>query len=175
MMTHSSLDSGPLVRSLDRFAHICGEVLWVLPLLLIALQFAVVVMVYAFQIGSIQLQESLRYVNALMILGGAGYTLAHDEHVRVDIVYSNLSDRGRALVTVAGTLGLLFPFIGLFFYSAVPYALSSWMILETSVEASGLPVVYILKSTLLLFPLTLLAAGLRDLVVALRVVKGAGA
>lgn len=153
-----------IVTALDAFSEKSGQVLAVLPLLLVLVQFAVVLMVYVFASGSIQLQESLQYINALMFLGGAGYTAVRGEHVRVDIFYSRFSERGKATVNFFGTLFLLVPFLVLFWVSAVPFVSQSWAIGETSVEASGLPFVYILKTTLLLFALTLSLHALADLI-----------
>ena len=144
-----------LPGQLDRILDYSGKVFSALPLLLILVQFSVVVMVYVFKTGSIQLQESLQYINAIMFLGGAGYTALKDEHVRVDLFYSKFTDRQKAKVNFFGTLFLLIPFLWLFFYSAMPYVADSWRIMEGSIEASGLPFVYILKTTLILFPLTL--------------------
>ncbi|MFC4349883.1 TRAP transporter small permease subunit [Kordiimonas lipolytica] len=152
-----------LVAALDAFQEKSGHVLAVLPLALVLIQFAVVLMVYVFATGSIQLQESLQYINAMMFLGGAGYTAVKDGHVRVDIFYSRMSERGQAIVNFCGTLFLLVPFLVLFWISALPYVMDSWAIKETSVEASGLPFVYILKSTLLLFALTLSLHAVADL------------
>ncbi len=153
-----------IVTAIDAFSEKSGQVLAVLPLALVLVQFAVVLMVYVFASGSIQLQESLQYINAVMFLGGAGYTAVRGEHVRVDIFYSKFSDRGKALVNFLGTLFLLVPFLILFWMSALPFVADSWAIGETSVEASGLPYVYILKSTLLLFALTLSLHALADLI-----------
>ncbi|SDE35643.1 TRAP transporter small permease subunit [Kordiimonas lacus] len=153
-----------VVEALDAFQEKSGHVLAILPLALVLIQFAVVLMVYVFATGSIQLQESLQYINAMMFLGGAGYTAVKDGHVRVDIFYSRMSERGQAIVNFFGTLLLLVPFLILFWISALPYVLDSWSIMETSVEASGLPFVYILKSTLLLFALTLSLHAVADLI-----------
>lgn len=152
-----------IVDTLDASLEKSGQILAVLPLALLLVQFAVVLLVYVFSSGSIQLQESLQYINAMMFLGGAGYTAVKDGHVRVDLFYSKMSTRGKSLVNFLGTLFLLVPFLILFWVSALPYVLDSWAIMETSVEASGLPFVYILKSTLLLFALTLSVHAVADL------------
>lgn len=152
-----------LIDHLDAFQEWSGRILAVLPLALIVTQFIVVLMVYVFGSGSIQLQESLLYINAAIFLGGAGYTAVKDGHVRVDLFYSKMSARAQAWVNFLGTLFLLTPFLILFWVSALPYVLDSWAIMETSVEASGLPIVYILKSTLLLFAFTLSLHALADL------------
>lgn len=153
-----------LVAVIDTVLKKSGGVLAMLPLLLILVQFAVVLLVYVFKSGSIQLQESLQYINALMFLGGAGYTAVRGEHVRVDIFYAKMTPRAQARVNFLGTLFLLIPFLILFWMSSVPYVAESWEIMETSVEASGLPYVYILKSTLLLFAITLSLHAVADLI-----------
>ena len=153
-----------LMKRLDDFAEKTGNVLSVLPLMLVLLQFAVVLLVYVFATGSIQLQESLQYINAMMFLGGAGYTAFRDEHVRVDLFYSKFNERNKARTNFFGTLFLLVPFLILFWHASIPYALDSWAIRESSVEASGLPFVYILKSTLLLFAITLSLSAIADLI-----------
>ncbi len=152
-----------LIRRLDGFAAKTGDILALLPLLLVLVQFAVVLLVYVFSSGSVQLQESLQYINALMFLGGAGYTAFKDEHVRVDLLYCNFSEHGKTRANFYGTLFLLVPFLVLFWHASLPYVADSWAILETSVEASGLPFIYILKSTLLLFALTLSLHAIADL------------
>jgi len=140
---------------LDRLAQRTGVILAFTPLLLILVQFSTVLMVYIFASGSIKLQESLQYINALMFLGGAGYTALHGDHVRVDLFYSKFSPRGKALVDVVGTLFLLLPFLILLWVTILPYAADSWASREGSVESGGLAYVYILKSTMVLFALTL--------------------
>ncbi len=152
-----------IVSRLDTFAAKTGDVLSVLPLLLVLVQFGVVLLVYIFNTGSIQMQESLQYINAMMFLGAAGYTAFKDDHVRVDLFYCKLGERGRARVNFFGTLFLLVPFLVLFWHASVPYVTDSWAIMESSVEASGLPFIYILKSTLLLFALSMSLSALADL------------
>jgi len=144
-----------LALRIEVFLEATGRWLAWLPLMLVLVQFAVVLLVYVFASGSIQLQESLQYINAMMFLGGAGYTAVRNEHVRVDIFYGKMSKVWQARVDFFGTLFLLIPFVVLFWVTAVPYVAASWESMETSIEASGLPFVYILKSTLLLFAGTL--------------------
>ncbi|MBL4640157.1 MAG: TRAP transporter small permease subunit [Kordiimonadaceae bacterium] len=139
----------------DKALEASGKVLSISPLILILAQFSVVLMVYVFRTGSIQLQESLQYFNAILFLGGAGYTAYVNGHVRVDLFYGEFTEKRKALVNFYGTIFLMIPFLALFTITSLPYALDSWRIWETSVETSGLPIVYILKTTLLLFPLTM--------------------
>ena len=123
----------------------------------------VVLLRYAFQAGSIALQESLIYINALLFTLGAAHTLKHDGHVRVDIFYSRMSGRNRALVDLVGTLLLLFPLCGFILWTSWDYVSLSWQIRERSAETSGLPFVYLLKTTILLLAGFLLWQGCAEL------------
>lgn len=154
------------MRALERFADAIdglnarlGRGLGWAALLLILTQFAIVILTNVFRIGSIQLQESLLYMNSLIFLGAAGYTLLRDEQVRVDIFYRGASARFKAWVNLFGTVFLLFPVMGLLWVSAWPYVAASWAVLEGSTETTGLQAVFILKSFLLLFTATLTLQG----------------
>jgi len=76
-----------LANRLDAINDWLGRTLSYTVILLVLVQFAIVVMSGNFRVGSIKLQESLLYINALMFLGAAGYVLLKDAHVRVDVFY----------------------------------------------------------------------------------------
>jgi TRAP-type mannitol/chloroaromatic compound transport system permease small subunit len=62
---------------------------WAL-LFMVILTCIIVVLRYVFNIGFIWMQELVRYLYATVFMLCAAYTLAEDEHVRVDIFYSNM-------------------------------------------------------------------------------------
>lgn len=117
---------------------------------MVVITFSVVVLRYIFDIGWIALQESVTYLHAMVFLVGAAYTMKHEAHVRVDILYSRFNQRTRAWIDLCGALFLLLPFM--FFLCAVSweYVADSWGVMEGSREAGGLPGVYFLKSLILL-------------------------
>ena len=82
---------------------------------------------------------------------GAGYTLLHEGHVRVDIVYRPAGRRYRAIVDLLGSLLLLLPMTLAVLWLAFPYVIESWRRLEGSREADGLPGIFLLKSVILVF------------------------
>jgi TRAP-type mannitol/chloroaromatic compound transport system permease small subunit len=153
-----------VANAIDTILETSGKILAITPLLLILVQFAIVLTVYVFAVGNVKLQESLQYINALMFLGGAGYTALHQGHVRVDLFYSKFPERKKHIIDISGTLFLLIPFLGLFWWASMPYIIDSWRFQEASVEASGLPFVYILKTTLLLFAISLTLHALSNLI-----------
>lgn len=75
--------------------------------------------------------------SAIFLLGG-GYTLLRNEHVRIDILSSRLSPRGRAWIDVFGLLVFLLPMAWLFISLGIPYVEFSIRTGEVSANAGGL-------------------------------------
>lgn len=125
----------------------------------VAIQFAVVLLRYLFGIGSIWLQESILYSHAAMFLLAAAWTLKSDGHVRVDIFYASASPRRKAMIDLCGALLLLIPFAAAILYFSWPYVARSWTIMEGSREASGLPLIFALKTLIPVFAGMLILQG----------------
>jgi len=125
---------------------------------------AVVILRYGLGIGNIALQQSVMYLHGAVFMAAAGYTLARDEHVRVDIFYQHLSARRRALVDLLGTVLLLIPVCVLILVVSWDYVLSSWQRQEGSSEPGGLDYIYLLKTLLWVLPALLLAQGVVEAV-----------
>ena len=128
-------------------------------LIMVAVQFAVVVLRYVFGIGSVWLQESIVYAHAALILLAAAWTLSAGGHVRVDIFYAGASPRRKAMIDLAGALLLLLPFMLALLFVATPYVERSWTIMERSREAGGLPLVFLLKALIPAFAVLLALQG----------------
>ena len=118
---------------------------------MVLVTFVVVVLRYVFAIGWVALQESYVWMHGIVFMVGAGYTLLHNGHVRVDIFYRPASMRFRAMVDLLGVVFLLMPMITLVFVFGYDYVASSWSLMEASREAGGLPGLYLLKSVILVF------------------------
>ncbi len=143
---------------IDRGNTALGHAVGWAALAMVALQFLVVVLRYVFGIGVIAFQEGILYLHAALFMVAAGYTLLRDGHVRVDILYRDAPERTKAWINAVGVYGLLMPAMALLFYVSWPYVSVSWASLETSKEASGLPV-YPLKTLMLVFAASLLLQG----------------
>jgi TRAP-type mannitol/chloroaromatic compound transport system permease small subunit len=122
-------------------------------------QVTVVLLRYAFGIGSIWLQESILYAHAGLFMLAAAWTLAVGGHVRVDIFYAQASARQRAWVDLLGTLLLLLPFMAALLVLSLPYVGRAWAIFERSRETSGLPFLFVFKTLIPLFALLMLLQG----------------
>lgn len=161
-----------LHRTLDAFAEWTGRVTAWLALALVLVTFAVVVLRYAFDIGSIALQESILYLHATLFLLGAAYTLKHDAHVRVDIFYREMSPAAKAWVDLAGVLFLLLPVCLFLLWVSWDYVTTAWALREGSHEAGGLPWVYLLKSLIPAAAVLLMLQGVSQMLASLLVLLG---
>ena len=133
-----------------------GQTIAWLTVLMVLLTFSIVILRYGFNLGWIWLQESLTYMHVAVFSIAAAWTLQQDGHVRVDIFYADMSKKNRARVDLLGSLFFLVPFCVFILVIAWPYVTTSWGLLESSREAGGLPLVFLLKSLIMIMPALLL-------------------
>ena len=151
-----------LIRLIDTLNESLGRWISWLALAMVLVMGLIVVLRYAFQVGSIALQESVMYLSALIFTFGASYTLKQQGHVRVDVFYNRLSPRARGLIDLLGTGIFLSLTAGFIIWASWDYVAVSWRIREGSAESSGLPYVYLLKASLLVLPLLLIIQGIAE-------------
>lgn len=163
-----------LMRGLDQFSEWTGNLISWLTLAMVLVTFVVVVMRYLFNVGNIALQESVIYMHSFVFLLGAAYTLKHDGHVRVDIFYRPMTERGKAIVNLIGVVCLLMPVAIFILYISWTYVANSWALLEGSQEAGGLEYRYILKSAIIAMPVLIILQGIAELIRSILVLTGQG-
>lgn len=93
---------------------------------------------YAFSASSNAWLEIQWYMFGALVLLGASYTLKRNEHVRVDIVYSNLGTRSQIVIDVVGAVLFLLPAMLIMTYLSWPIFYNSWAGNEMSSNAGGL-------------------------------------
>ena len=140
-----------IIRIINLINKLIGETVSWLTLFMVLITFLVVVLRYGFNIGFIWMQESVRFMYAAVFLLCAGYTLLKDKHVRVDVLYLNLSERSKAIVDLLGSVFLLLPVCFVIFYYSWSYVINSWQQMEGSIEERGLHLVFIMKTFIWLF------------------------
>ncbi|MEM1046850.1 MAG: TRAP transporter small permease subunit [Pseudomonadota bacterium] len=109
---------------------------------------------YVFSYGIISVQEAVVYGHAFLFLLGAGFLLQTNEHVRVDIFYNMLSPRTRRWIDVVALSCFVLPVALVILWVGLPYAARSWATLEGSRQAGGIPGIFILKSAIVVFAVT---------------------
>ncbi len=93
---------------------------------------------YLFSYSSNAFLEIQWYLFGALVFLGAAHTLRVNEHVRVDLVYSSVSDRARLWIDAIGFTVFLIP-VGLYLtYLSVPFFARSYQIGEFSNNAGGL-------------------------------------
>ncbi len=93
---------------------------------------------YAFGISSNAWLEIQWYMFAAIVMLGTSYTLKRNEHVRVDIVFSNLNTRRQIGVDIFGGILFLMPATIIMAYLSWPIFYNSWVENEISANAGGL-------------------------------------
>jgi TRAP-type mannitol/chloroaromatic compound transport system permease small subunit len=112
---------------------------------LVLVVFTDVVMRYLFNTSFVFTQELEWHLFGFIFLIGAGYTLLHDGHVRVDIIYQRLGSKGRAWINLCGVLLFLIPGCVMVITTSWQFAANSFAILEGSPDPGGIPYRFIIK------------------------------
>ena len=141
-------------------------------LIVVTLEFALVVARYLFSLGSIWASETVIYAHAALFLLAAAWTLETNGHVRVDIFYAEAKPRTKALVDLVGAVVFLLPFAAVLLWLSMPYAARSWAIFERSQEASGLPLVFLLKTLIAVFALLMGLQGAAQIIRSTAILQG---
>ena len=145
-----------MINSFGKFISLMIPIMTILMIVIIVAR-------YFFGIGLTGLQELVMYIHALIFLGCAGYVHYKDEHVRVDIFYRESSDLYKKNINYFLSLIFLIPVCFVIGYYSIELIEMSWKIKEVSTEAGGLNYVYLQKTLIILFPMTLLLTYLYQL------------
>jgi TRAP-type mannitol/chloroaromatic compound transport system permease small subunit len=111
---------------------------------------------YAFDYSSNGWLELQWYMFAVMVMFGASYTFKRNEHVRVEIFYLFLSERGQLWLDLIGTLIFLIPACLLLCYLSWPFFYQAYAVGELSGNAGGLirwPIKFVLPGGLFMLAL----------------------
>ena len=127
-----------LAQAIDALNERVGRVVLWLVLAATLISAANAVARYALGLSSNAWLEIQWYLFAAIFLLGAGYTLKHNGHVRIDILYGHLTPRTQAWIDLAGTLLFLLPLALLMIALSWPGFVESWVRGEVSSDAGGL-------------------------------------
>ena len=152
--------SEAFITIIDSFSFRLGEATkWLLPMLVISVAGSVFAL-SIFGVTTTKWLESAKYLQAFVIMLGAAATLLAGQHVRVDIFHARMSDLGKARVDLFGFYLLMVPACLLLIWNAQSFVSFAWSIQEGSSEATGIRGVYILKTLIPIFAVTMLIQGL---------------
>ena len=132
---------------------------WLAFLVVIA-EFQIVILRFVFSYEQTLMSDLVRFWYGSLFLFGSYYTLIKDGHVRVDVLYTNFSEKNKARVNLFGSLILGIPlcltvfFLGMYCKQCV---LNQPIInFETSQSTQGMNIKYLMAGFLIIFALTML-------------------
>lgn len=146
-----------IIEIIDSVNYRIGEIVkWGLLALVLTTAFSVFAL-SIFGLAWTKLFESAIYFHGSVIMLGAAATLLAGQHVRVDVFHSSLNQTARAWVDFLGYYILLAPVCLIILWDSQSFIYFAWRIFEGSNEADGIGGVFLLKTLVPLFCITMLA------------------
>ena len=128
-----------IVRTIDAISDRVGKTACWLAAILVGLISLEVIMRYVFNAPTMWNYETSMMVGGSLFAMGWAYTMRHHSHVRIDVIYSQVSPRVRAGIDTFGYLLLFLPLMAMFISSSIAWAVTSWEVAEKSVETYWYP------------------------------------
>ncbi|RDE24828.1 C4-dicarboxylate ABC transporter [Motiliproteus coralliicola] len=161
-----------LENGINRVCDWLGKLTALLFVLMLLNVFWDVVSRYLFNEVSIGMQELEWHLHATIFLLGVPYALRTGGHVRVDLIYENLSSNKKAWVDLFGTIVFLFPFCALVVWYGYDFAKEAYELGEQSGDPGGLPHRWIIKSMIPISFSFMLLSGLGLLLTSINTLLG---
>lgn len=158
-------------RAIDALNERVGRIVLWLVLVMALVSAANALARYLFNLSSNAWLELQWYLFAAVFLLCAGYTLLHNEHIRIDVVSSRLSRRSQLWIDIFGTLFFLLPVSVFVLILSWPVFMNAWVSNEVSGNAGGLirwPARLMVPAGFLLLSLQ----GISELIKRIAVLKG---
>ena len=127
-----------LSRAIDALNETVGKLTYWLILAAVLISTGNALVRYGLNTSSNAWLEIQWYLFSFVFLFCAGYTLLHNQHVRIDILSGMLSARGRAWIDVFGTVLFLLPMAIAIMWLSWPVFVDAWDSHEVSTNAGGL-------------------------------------
>ena len=127
-----------LSRAIDFVNEHVGRLVYWGVLIMVLVSAANATSRYALNMASNAWLELQWYLFALVFLFCSGYTLLHNEHVRIDVVSSHLSRRTQVWIDVFGFVFFLLPMSLFIMWLSWPIFMNAWTSGEMSGSAGGL-------------------------------------
>ena len=127
-----------LSRAIDALNEQVGKLTYWLILAAVLISAGNAIVRYSLNMSSNAWLEIQWYLFSFIFLFCAGYTLLHNQHVRIDVISGQLSSRARAWIDIFGTVFFLLPMAIVITVLSWPVFVESWTRNEVSSDAGGL-------------------------------------
>jgi len=125
-------------RAIDTLNEHVGRLTYWLILVAVLVSAGNAVVRYSLNTSSNAWLEIQWYLFAFVFLFCAGYTLLHNQHVRIDILTAHLSGRKKAWIDILGTIFFLLPMAIAIMWLSWPVFVDAYRSHEISTNAGGL-------------------------------------
>ena len=156
---------------LDGLIRTIGHVVMWSNVILVVIIILQVVLRYGFGRGLVVLEELQWHLYAIGIMFGASYAQILDNHIRVDIIHSRLSDKWKMRWDLFGIIFLLLPFIVVIFHQSLEFVAESYRLGERSDAPLGLPWRWAIKAVI---PVSFALLGVATVSRAMRLISNMG-
>jgi TRAP-type mannitol/chloroaromatic compound transport system permease small subunit len=113
-----------VIRIIDTINEKIGALSsWLVIVLILIILFEVIAR-YVFNSPTTWAFSTMQMIGGAIIVLGWAYAQLHNSHIRVDIFYSYLSARGKALIDILGSILFFFPLFGAL----------TWLVISRTVE-----------------------------------------
>lgn len=131
-----------------------------LALLVVLAEFQIVILRFIFSYEQTFLSDLVRFWYAALFLFASSYALIEEAHVRVDVLYTGFSVRGKARVNVAGSILLGIPIcwtiLAFGMWSKATIINAPLLVFETTQSGFGLYVKYLMAGFLVVYALSMM-------------------
>ncbi|WFE73250.1 TRAP transporter small permease subunit [Roseinatronobacter sp. S2] len=154
-----------LMRLINLINRVLGNLFMWLATGIVIVCFWVVVERYMFSTTRLWMQDLYPWMNGMMFTAVAGYALYRNDHVRVDIFYRPASTLRKAWLDLLGVCIFLLPFAWVVWSYCYTFVMRSIGLVEASSNPGGMQGLFVLKSFILVFAVTI---GLQGIAMAIR-------
>ena len=127
-----------LSRLIDALNERVGRLVYWLVLAAVLVSAGNAIMRYAFNLSSNAWLEIQWYLFSAVFLLCAGYTLLHNEHIRIDVIAGRLSKRAQTWIDIFGCVFFLLPMALVIMWLSWPVFMDAYTRHEMSGDAGGL-------------------------------------
>jgi len=161
-----------IMRVINLINRLIGNVFIWLSLGIVLVCFWVVIERYILGSTRLWMQDLYPWMNGVMFTAVAGYALYRNDHVRVDIFYRPATTKTKAWMDAVGVVAFLLPFAWVVWSYTLVFVQRSWRLGEGSANPGGMPGLYILKTFMLVFAVTIAIQGIAMLIRSILLIAG---
>ena len=156
-----------VIRLIDSINEHTGNVVrWACVIVILVMVYEVGAR-YIFNAPTIWAYDTAMMLGGVIAVMGWSYTHRHNGHVRVDVIYTHLPPRGKAIIDVVSFIILFLPLLLMLIYASADKALNAWEMGEQLTEGYWYPPAGPIRTVmvigLFLFALQGVAHFIRDL------------